>query len=79
MLGFGALRQGRVYSRDIGFNDLRHGVASASIRYLVKRGNCLADIYLLVILYYFRSLVISSFMNVIGLLLLPILLTLYFL
>ena len=39
MLGFGALRQGRVYSRDFGFDDLRHSVASVGIRYLVKRGN----------------------------------------
>ena len=75
MLGFGALRQGRACSRDFGFDDLRHGVASAGIRYLVKRDNYLVDIYLLAMPYYFRSLVISSFINIIGLLLLLILLT----
>ena len=31
MLEFGTLRQGRVYSRDFRFNNLRHGVASAGI------------------------------------------------
>ena len=39
MLGFGVLRQGRAYSRDFRFNDLRHSVASVGIRHLVKRGN----------------------------------------
>ena len=77
MLGFGALRQGRAYSRDFVFDDLRHGVASAGIMYLVKRGNYLAGISLLVIPRYFRSLVISSSsMNIIELLLLLLLLTL---
>ena len=79
MLEFGILRQGRVYSRDFGFNDLRHSVASAGIRHLFERGNYLTDIYLLAISRYFRSLVISSYMNIIELLLLPILLTLRFL
>ena len=63
-----------------GFDDLRHSVASVGIRYLVKRGNYLADIYLLTIPYHFRSLVISSpSINIIELLLLLILLTLRFL
>ena len=79
MLGFGALRQGRAYSRDFGFDDLRHSVASVDIRHVVKRGNYLADIYLLAIPRYFRYLVISSFTNVIELLLLLILITLRFL
>ena len=60
MLGFGVLRQGRVYSRNFRFNDLRYSVASAGIRYLTKRGNYLVGIYLLAIPSYFRSLVISS-------------------
>ena len=68
------MRQGRAYSRDFGFDDLRHDVASAGIRYLVKRSNYLAGIYLLAIPHYFRSLVISSFINIIELLLLLILL-----
>ena len=55
MLGFGALRQGRAYSRDFEFEDLRHSVASIGIRYLVKRGNYLAGIYLLAITRYFSS------------------------
>ena len=75
MLGFGALRQDRAYSRDFGFDNLRHSVASAGIRHLVKRGNYLADIYLLIISRYFRSLVISSSINIIELLFLSILLT----
>ena len=80
MLGFGASRQGRACSRDLEFKDLRHGVASVGIRHLVKRGNYIADIYLLVIPRYFRSLVISSSsINIIELLLLSILLTLRFL
>ena len=79
MLGFDILRQGRVYLRDFGFNDLRYSVASVDIRYLVKRGNYLANIYLLTISRYFRSLVISFSINIIELLLLSILLTLYFL
>ena len=79
MLGFGVLRQGRVYSRDFGYNDLRHSVASIDIRYLVRRGNYLAGKYLLSIPRYIRSLVISSFINIIELLLLLILLTLRFL
>ena len=80
MLGFGILRQGRVYLRDLGFNDLRYGVASAGIRYLIKRGNYLVGIYLPAIPRSFRSLVISSSsMNIIELLLLLILLILYFL
>ena len=79
MLGFGVLRQGRVYLRDFGFDDLRHGVANVDIRYLVKRGNYLAGIYLLTISRYFRSLVTSSSINIIVLLLLPILLILCFL
>ena len=79
MLGFDVLRQGRAYSRNSGFDNLRHGVASAVIRHLVKRGNYLADIYLLAIPYYFRSLVISSSsINIIDLLLLILLLTLCF-
>ena len=60
MLGFGVLRQDRACSRDFGFNDLRYDVAGVGIRYLVKRGNNLADIYLLAIARYFRFLVISS-------------------
>ena len=82
MLGFGVLRQGRAYSRDFGFNDLRHGVASIGIRHLVKRSNYLADIYLLAIPRYSRSLVIispSSSISIIELLLLLKLLTLRFL
>ena len=80
MLGFGALRQDRVYSRDFGFDNLRHGVASAGIRHLVKRGNYLAGIYLLAISYYFRPFVISSsLILIIELLLLSILLTTRFL
>ena len=80
LLGFGALRQGRACSRDFRFDDLRHGVASAVIRHLTKRGNYLVGICLLAIPYYFRSLVISSSsMSVIELVLLPILLTLRFL
>ena len=58
--------------------DLRHSVASAGIRHLFERGNYLAGIYLLAIPRYFKSLVISSSINVIELLLLLILLTLYF-
>ena len=46
MLGFGVLRQGRVYLRDFKSEDLRHGVASAGIRYLVKRSNYLSGIYI---------------------------------
>ena len=57
------------------FQDLRHGVASVGIRYLVKRDNHLAEIYLLFIAYYFRSLVNSSSINLIKLLLLIILFT----
>ena len=73
MLGFGILRQGRVYLRDFRFDNLRHGVASVGIRRLVKRGSYLADIYLLAISRYFRSLVISfSSINIIELLLLTI-------
>ena len=49
MLGFVVLRQDRVYLRDSRFNNLRHGVASVCIRYLVKWDNYLVDIYLLVI------------------------------
>ena len=45
MLEFGVLRQGRAYSRDFGFDDLRHGVAGAGIRHLIKMGNYLAGIY----------------------------------
>ena len=30
------MRQGRVYSRDFEFEDLRYGVASVSIRYLLS-------------------------------------------
>ena len=44
MLGFGTLRQGRVYSRDFRFGNLRYDVASVDIRYLVKRSNYLAGI-----------------------------------
>ena len=66
MLGLGASRQGRVYSRDFQFEDLRHGVASVCIRYLAKWGNYLAGIYLLVIPRYFSSLVISSLINIIN-------------
>ena len=73
------MRQDRVCSRDFEFEVLRHGVASAGIRYLVKRGNYIAGIYLLAIVYYFRSLVISSLINKIELLVLIILLTLCFL
>ena len=50
MLVFGVLRQGRVYSRNFRFYNLRHGVASVDLRYLIKRGNYLAGIYLLTIL-----------------------------
>ena len=78
MLGFGVLRQGRVYSRDFKFEDLRHDVASVSIRYLVKRGDYMAGIYLLAITRYSRFLVISSSLNIIDLVLLTILLTLRF-
>ena len=73
------MRQGRVYSRDSRFDNLRHSVASVGIRYLVKRGNYLADIYLLTIPRNFRFLVISSSIDIIELLLLPILLTTRFL
>ena len=80
MLGFGASRQGRACSRDFKFEDLRHSVVSAYIRYLVKRDNYLAGIYLLAISRYFRFLVISSsLINIIELLRLLILLTLRFL
>ena len=79
MLGFGIIRQGRVYSRDFKFKDLRHGVTSVGIKNLVKRDNRLVDIYLLAIPRYFRTIVISSSINRIELLLLLILLTLYFL
>ena len=79
MLGFGASRQGRVCSRDFEFEDLRYGVASVCIRHLVKRDNYLADIYLLTIPRYLRSLVISYSINIIELLLLLLLLTLRFL
>ena len=48
-LGFGALRQDRVYLRDFGFNNLRHSIASAGIRHLTKRDNYLVGIYLLTI------------------------------
>ena len=75
MLGFDILRQGRACSRDFRFDDLRYSVASAGIRHLTKRGNYLAGIYLLTIPRYFRSLVISSSINIIELLLLLILLT----
>ena len=51
------MRQGRVYLRDFRFNDLRDGGASVGIIYLVKRGHYLANIYLLAIFYYFRSIV----------------------
>ena len=76
MLGFGVLRQGKVYSRDFRFEDLRHSVASEGIRYLVKRVNYLTGIYLLTISRYFSSLVISSSKNIIDLLQLFILLIL---
>ena len=79
MLEFGILRQGRVYSRDFEFEDLRYSVASIVIRYIVKRGNYLASIYLLTLSRYFKSLVISSPINIIELLLLSILLNLRFL
>ena len=49
MLGFGVLRQGRACLRDFGIDNLRHGVASAGIRHLIKRGNYLAGICLLAI------------------------------
>ena len=73
VLGFDVLRQGRAYLRDSRFKDLRHGVASAGIKYLVKRDNYLAGIYLLDIPYYFESLVISSYIYIIELFLLSIL------
>ena len=72
------MRQGRVYSRDFGFNNLRHGVASANIRQLVKRANYLVGIYLLTETRYFRFLVIISSTNIMKLLQLLLILTLYF-
>ena len=79
MLGFGVLRQDRVYSRDFEFEDLYHSVASVGIRYLVKRGNYLSVTYLLTIPRYFRFLLIISSINIIEILLLSILLTSRFL
>ena len=79
MLGFGILRQSRVYLRNFKFDDLRHDVVSVGIRYFVNRSNYVVGIYLLAISRYFRSLVISSFLFIIDLLLLLIILTLRFL
>ena len=73
MLGFDVLRQGRVCSRDSKFKDLRHGVASVDISYLIKRDNYLTNIYLLAITRYFSFIVINCSINEIDLLLFPIL------